>query len=94
MTETPPPRRNEFVRGRPFQVGLGVLAGLIIGCVGGLGVGFVAGHFGDRHDRRPHGFYQDGPRQDRDRGPVQPPRKVRPDQPPKSSPAPTTSPPA
>jgi hypothetical protein len=93
----PPADRYEFVRSRPFQVALAAAAGLVIGGIGGLGIGFAAGHHFDG-GRHPHGYYQDGPR--RDRMPMQPPRKINPQKPGQpfptkplpTRPAPTASP--
>jgi hypothetical protein len=37
------------------------LVGVLIGCVAGAGIGFVAGHFGPgHHDRGHHRMYDDG----------------------------------
>jgi hypothetical protein len=93
--QNPPAQQYQFVRSRPFQVGLAAVAGLAIGGFGGLCIGFFAGHHFDGGGHRPHGYYQDGPR--RERMPVYPPRKVQPQkpapgQPTKPNPVPSVTP--
>jgi|KBSSwiStaDraftv2_1062776.scaffolds.fasta_scaffold31849_2 hypothetical protein len=93
-----PAQRNYYLQNRPLQIGLAAAAGLIIGGIGGLGIGFAAGHHfdgGGRHHQ--HGYYQDGPRRDRMpmKPPMQPPRKInpqKPGQPLPTNPAPNPSP--